>query len=131
MINEKVADVLNTILSDAKRQINSNYEMIDQEFRHLLRVHGDFIPQDTYEVTYEGCDFPMTCKVDKCYYDKENDRVMCTLHDMEYDDDEYSTFDVPITDLEPLALYGEHILNLFGLAVEHFTSDDGDNDWRE
>ena len=130
MINNEVADVLHTILSDARRSIRSNYEMIDSKFRTLLRVHGDFIPND-YEVTYTGCDFPITCKVEKCYYDKENDCVMCTLHDVEYEDDENAIFDVPITDLEPYALYGNNILNLFGQAVGYFTSEDGDNDWEE
>lgn len=130
MISNKVADVLRTVLSDAKKTINTNYEMIDSKFRHLLRVNGEFFPHD-YEVTYTGCDFPITCKVEKCYYDKAENRVMCTLHDVEYEDDENSVFDVPITDLEPYTLYGDNILNLFGQAIEHFTSEDGDNDWEE
>ena len=130
MISNKVADVLRTVLSDAKKAINTNYEMIDSKFRHLLRVNGEFFPHD-YEVTYTGCDCPITCKVEKCYYDKAENRVMCTLHDVEYEDDENSVFDVPITDLEPYTLYGDNILNLFGQAIEHFTSEDGDNDWEE
>lgn len=130
MINKKVADTLRTILSNARNEINVTYQMIDSKFRHLLRVHGDFIPND-YEVTYTGCDFPITCKVEKCYYDKAENRVMCTLHDVEYEDVENAVFNVPITDLEPYSLYGDNILNLFGQAIEHFTSEDGDNDWKE
>lgn len=130
MINNQVADTLRTVLSDAKKAINTNYEMIDSKFRHLLRVHGEFEPTD-YEVTYTGCDFPITCKVEKCYYDKAENRVMCTLHDVEYEDDECGIFDVPITDLEPYSLYGDNILNLFGQAIEHFRSEDGDKDWEE
>ncbi len=130
MINNEVADVLRTILSDARRGINSYYEMIDSKFCTLLRVHGDFIPND-YEVSYTECDFPITCKVEKCYYDKESNCVMCTLHDVEYEDDKNATFDVPITAIEPYSLYGHSILNLFGQAVEYFTSEDGDNDWEE
>lgn len=130
MINKKVADTLRTILSNARNEINVTYQMIDSKFRHLLRVHGEFEPTD-YEVTYTGCDFPITCKVEKCYYDKAENRVMCTLHDVEYEDDENAVFNVPITDLEPYSLYGDNILNLFGQAIEHFTSEDGDNDWKE
>lgn len=130
MINNEVADVLRTILSDARRGINSYYKMIDSKFRTLLRVHGDFIPDD-YEVAYTGSEFPITCKVEKCYYDKESNCVMCTLHDVEYEDDENAAFDVPITAIEPYSQYGNDILNLFGQAVEHFTSEDGDNDWEE
>ena len=130
MINNEVADVLQTILSDARRGINSYYQSIDGKFRTLLRVHGDFIPND-YEVTYTGCEFPINCKVEKCYYDKENDCVMCTLHDVDFKNDENAIFDVPITALEPYSPYGNDILNLFGQAVRYFTSEDGDSDWRE
>ena len=128
MISNKVAELLRTTLSDARTNIKSYYEMIDYKFRDLLRVHGEFEPTD-YEVTYTGCDFPITCKVEKCYYDKAENRVMCMLHDVEYDDNECETFDVPITDLEPYSLYGDNILNLFGQAIEHFRSEDGDKDW--
>ncbi len=116
MITKSTANELLNILSNARKTIKSEYEKINKKFTELLQEHGEFEPTD-YTITYTGCEFPSECKIEKCYCSPETNRIMCALRDIECG----VNFNVPITDLEQYEPYGQHILNLYGQAIYHFT----------
>lgn len=120
MIDKETSKVMQEVLNYARKGIESHYEAIEAKFKHLLRTNGDFIPED-HSVLYTGNDYPITCKVMKVRYEKSDNTIMVTLRDEEYMDTDEFDFEVNIHELEPLSLYGEHILLLYGQAINYFT----------
>ena len=119
MISKELSHAKRESLNTFKDIIYDTYVKIETEFKNLLKENGEFDAGGyDYQVYYTGCDFPMYCDVEKIYLSVNGKTIYVELKNRENEDD---VFDVPITDLEPSGLYGEHICNLYGLAIQYFT----------
>ena len=120
MISKELSHAKRELLNAFKGIIYDTYVKIETEFKNLLKQNKEFDAGGyDYQVYYTGCDFPMYCDVEKIYLSEDGNTIYVELKDRDNEDD---VFDVPITDLEPRSMYGEHICNLYGLAIDYFTS---------
>lgn len=120
MISKELSHAKREVLNAFKGIIYDTYVKIETEFKNLLKQNKEFDAGGyDYQVYCTGCDFPMYCDVEKIYLSEDGNTIYVELKDRDNEDD---VFDVPITDLEPIGRYGEHICNLYGLAIDYFTS---------
>lgn len=119
MISKELSHAKRELLNAFKGIIYDTYVKIETEFKNLLKQNGEFDAGGLdYQIHYTGCDFPSYCTVEKIYLSEDGNTIYVELQDTEGGD----TFDVPITDISGFGMYDEHICNLYGLAIEYFTS---------
>jgi len=120
MISKELSHSKREVLNTYKSIIFDTYVKVENEFKNLLKQNGEFSCESDYELVYTGCDFPTRCKVEKAYLSEDGKAIYVELKDVECEEE---VFDVPITYLESTAMYGDHILNLYALAIKYFTKD--------